>query len=272
MNPSDVKVLPNKVGAMAPKAKRQRLATKVQEAAAIAGCTGNQTIRLGDEFSAQTFIDKRNKYLEWTKNGAAVTPRGQCSDFNSRSTVCVEQGLWQHHHSVGVFRYHRCKWRAKAPFCISISSSGSIERASQVGTCFLFQYLQGTKLEIIVYMDECRLGNVLRPDKGRGLHDICWTIKQLPDWFRQRYSYFHVAYCPSNVVSGHDVSPLFCKIMQTFFSSTGGGNFRVDGVTLLYNGKRYTMKAEMGFVIVDGKAIGELASAKGLNARVMHPF
>ena len=152
---------------MAPKAKRQRLATKAQEVAAIAGCMGNQAIRLGDEFSAQTFIDKRNKYLELTKNGAAVTPRAQCSDFNSRSTVCVEQRLWQHQHSVGAFRYHRCKWRAKAPFCISISSSGSIERASQVGTCFLFRYLQGRTVYIILSMDECQFGNVLRPDNGK---------------------------------------------------------------------------------------------------------
>ena len=65
-------MLPNNVGSMAPKFKRQRLATQIQEAAAIAGCTGNQAVRLlqqlelDDGLSAQTLIRDRRDVLNNT--------------------------------------------------------------------------------------------------------------------------------------------------------------------------------------------------------------
>ena len=43
---------------------------------------------------------------------------------------------------------------------------------SGVGAGLFYQYLSGKAVEIILYMDECWLGNSLLPNKGRSLHNI----------------------------------------------------------------------------------------------------
>ena len=41
-------------------------------------------------------------------------------------------------------------------------------------------------LKIVIFADECRPGNVLRPDKGRAVQHILWTFAGLPEWLLVR--------------------------------------------------------------------------------------
>lgn len=39
---------------------------------------------------------------------------------------------------------------------------------------------------VVMYADEIKPGNVLRPDKGREQLCFYWTLKELPSWFVSR--------------------------------------------------------------------------------------
>jgi hypothetical protein len=55
--------------------------------------------------------------------------------------------------------------------------------------------MNGGMGRLALYFDEVKPGNVLRPDKGRSLQCVYWTLLDLPDWFRSRgYGWFHYGF------------------------------------------------------------------------------
>ena len=51
----------------------------------------------------------------------------------------------------------------------------------------LLRSVQGAgQLTIVLYADEAKPGNVLRPDTGRAQLCIYWTLLELPGWFKSR--------------------------------------------------------------------------------------
>ena len=43
---------------------------------------------------------------------------------------------------------------------------------------------RGGKATMVIAEDSFKVGNVLRPDKGRALDGVYWTLKEFPAWFR----------------------------------------------------------------------------------------
>ena len=71
---------------------------------------------------------------------------------------------------------------------IPISQTYSVK--SWIGALLLSYLKKGTS-RIIIYLDECHPGNILRPDHGRKLMCIYWTWLELPEWWRtQANSWF----------------------------------------------------------------------------------
>ena len=57
------------------------------------------------------------------------------------------------------------------------------------------------RARIVFYCDETKAGNVLRPDEGRGLQCIYWTLMDIPSWFRVRkFGWFTVSVIRSKLV------------------------------------------------------------------------
>ena len=50
----------------------------------------------------------------------------------------------------------------------------------------LSKLADGDLLRFILFIDECRPGNVLRPDKGRALQHILWSFVEWPEWLSVR--------------------------------------------------------------------------------------
>ena len=42
------------------------------------------------------------------------------------------------------------------------------------------------KQRIVIYVDEAKPGNVLRPDEGRGVNNIFWAFSTWPEWLLRR--------------------------------------------------------------------------------------
>ena len=48
---------------------------------------------------------------------------------------------------------------------------------------FLLSCLGGAAGDFILYLDDVRPGNILRPDPGRVYYSILWSLAQYPRWY-----------------------------------------------------------------------------------------
>ena len=51
---------------------------------------------------------------------------------------------------------------------------------------FFLDCLDGDAGDVILYLDDVRPGNVLRPDPGRVYYSIMWSLAQYPRWYASR--------------------------------------------------------------------------------------
>lgn len=88
--------------------------------------------------------------------------------------------------------------------------------------------------DVILYADETRPGNALRPDAGRSSLCIYWTIRQLPAWFRSRqegWLFFGVLRARHIEGIAGGASRVLGKVLRTFWSPDGW-NFQTVGVNI----------------------------------------
>ena len=117
---------------------------------------------------------------------------------------------------------------------------------------------------IYLHMDDAKLGNVLRPDKGRSFWGCSWTLKELPDWYRSRScGYFPLLYASCKMLEEGDIAALVNEIMQLFWSIKDNFNFELTGVLVSLNGKEFEFRAGYGGFIQDEKSHKETISLKG---------
>jgi len=117
---------------------------------------------------------------------------------------------------------------------------------------------------IIMYSDEIKVGNVLRPDDGRAMECIYWTILQLPDWFRSRqHGWFSFLQIRSKYVAKlpGGMAFLWKKVLAIFFGE--GWNFEKVGVRCPTSSGFFIFRARFGAFLEDEKAIKETWSVKG---------
>ena len=126
--------------------------------------------------------------------------------------------------------------------------------------------LRGGFAKLILYFDEIKPGNILRPDQGRSLQCVYWTVLGFPDWFRIRDAgWFPITVMTSKRQSKlpGGASALFRKIMRAFFAPGGGWNLQVTGVRCKSSEGDFLARFTFGGVLADEKAQKEVWSLKG---------
>ena len=115
---------------------------------------------------------------------------------------------------------------------------------------------------IVIYWDETRPGNLLRPDIARSMTGIFWGIADLPDWWRCKAAFWFVfAHVPTKImqkVKG-GASAVFLKMLQIFWASD---DHNMERLGVRCRGSE-VLKFKYGFIIVDEKAEKELLGLKG---------
>eukprot|EP00973_Karenia_brevis_P073629 10229866-Karenia_brevis.AAC.1 len=83
------------------------------------------------------------------------------------------------------------------------------------------------KFTVVLYEDSFKVGNVLRPDKGRALDGMYWTVKEWPTWLRVSHGYIPFAYFPDKLMKENGVHtswPLEFFCTETFNDNIGKSN------------------------------------------------
>ena len=124
---------------------------------------------------------------------------------------------------------------------------------------------ESEKLKIALYMDECKPGNVLRPDASRSLCCWYWTLIDLPPWFQTRENgwWFFGAF-PSKLlpkVRGGNAF-LFSRMVSIFFDEPMPFDFK-SGFPCHSTAGAFLCQAVLGAVLSDEKSLKELWSLRG---------
>lgn len=116
-------------------------------------------------------------------------------------------------------------------------------------------------LNIILYIDECRPGNVLRPDKGRAVQHILWSFVEFPEWLTVRDQGWFTFGCIRSkcieTLPSH-ISCLMKHIVHTFlnFGTTGG-------MVATSSSDPRIFKANIAGFLGDEKGLKEVFGSKG---------
>lgn len=121
-----------------------------------------------------------------------------------------------------------------------------------------------THRRLVLYIDEIRPGNPLRPDKCRQTQCVYWTFADLPDQLLvQSDTWFLAATARSTLVDKipGKVSGFMRCLLNLFFAETGHNMTR--GVTLGNSGATAMLTAEFSGFLGDEKALKEIFCLKG---------
>ena len=121
-------------------------------------------------------------------------------------------------------------------------------------------------LSVIVYVDEFKPGNVLRPDKGRGTHNILWIFSDFPEWLICRAdAWFQFGVLRSKWLeqAPGGASHLMTQILRAFWSTSGGPNLETSGGLFLHGNETLLYKARFAGFLGDEKGLKEVFNSKG---------
>ncbi len=112
----------------------------------------------------------------------------------------------------------------------------------------------GRHLRIVMYIGECRSGNVLRADKGRAVQCLYWAFVDLPDWFLCRQDFWFVftvfrSKFVNTLPAG--VSTLMKHVVRCFFPPSGPSFSTSAGY--MHNSQYNVYAAELGGFLGDEK-------------------
>jgi len=147
-----------------------------------------------------------------------------------------------------------------------ISPMALIYKLSQLSTgfCALMLGVIGAlrpnePLRIVLFCDECRPGNVLRPDKGRATQHLLWTFANFPEWLLVRdQGWFTFGVVRSAAIASlpGGISNVMKRVVHCFddFAATGGA--------ISSNG-HVIFKAKVWGFLGDTKGLKEIFCSKG---------
>lgn len=118
---------------------------------------------------------------------------------------------------------------------------------------------------VVIYMDEIKPGNVLRPDPSRQVACWYWTLMNLPSWFHtRREGWFYFGCFPtkllSKLVGGY--SYLCGRMLEFFFEKLEPLNFKI-GFPCKSTSGLFLCQAELAAILSDEKALKELWGLRG---------
>lgn len=139
---------------------------------------------------------------------------------------------------------------------------------------FLMEHCASGDADIILYADETKPGNVLRPDQGRSATCIYWTIKQFPGWFRSRFAglfLFGVLQSRRIEQIAGGSSGVLRKVMNTFWNQVGW-NLHTVGVRIHSGRANFVFRARFGCFLGDEKEIKQFWQVKGASGTMLCCF
>ena len=142
-------------------------------------------------------------------------------------------------------------------YCLSTISSALARLMSNI-------VADGKTLRIVLFIDEFRPGNVLRPDSGRATNNIFWTFAEFPQWLLRRADAWFTFGCIRSKIAGQIpgcVSGLMKHVLLTFFAESGP-SFET-GVTIVNGSEAMLVRAVFGGFLGDEKGLKEAFASKG---------
>ena len=130
---------------------------------------------------------------------------------------------------------------------------------------FLKSSLASGQGRVVIYADEIRPGNVLRPDKGRAVQCLYWSILEWPLWFRQQaQGWLSLGYLRTKVVNTMKggMSALIRKLLHVFWPPEGF-NLNTVGMRCPCDGDLFYFKLRCEGFMADEKGLKELFNCKG---------
>ena len=131
-------------------------------------------------------------------------------------------------------------------------------------------------MDIALYADEAKPGNVLRPDAGRSALCIYWTITQLPAWFRSRsVGSFLFGILQSKRIEGiaGGSSSVLRKVMNVFWGREGNWNLHTVGVRVpRSHGPPCLLRGRFACFLADEREIKYFWQVKGASGTILCCF
>ena len=132
-------------------------------------------------------------------------------------------------------------------------------------TSLMLSHLKGATGKFILYLDETKPGNVLRPEKGRSVCCFYWCVLELPAWLRSgSMGWWPLTYVTEKqlqAISG-GVSGVCAALLQYLWSDSSH-NFARYGVLVKHRGTNFNIKLEFGCLVADEKGVKEACQLKG---------
>ena len=143
----------------------------------------------------------------------------------------------------------------------------------------LGDFLKGLKKEkgidrftIIIYEDGIGVGNVLRPDKGRALDVVYWSLKEFPDWLRSSAAgWFPLMFVPEKDLQKHKVHkswPLEFALDKLFGQGDAPNLARLGVLCKCSNGEQVHIQAKDTVLLLNDEiAMAGQLSLKGCQGK-----
>ena len=124
----------------------------------------------------------------------------------------------------------------------------------------------GTRaMRVVLYVDEVRPGNVLRPDAGRAVSNVFWPFADWPEWYLKRDDAWLTFGCiRSGIVNKTKgaMSGVMKHVLHQFFAPSGP-NFATSGGLVEYGGETILFKAVFAGFLGGEKGLKEVFASKG---------
>ena len=154
------------------------------------------------------------------------------------------------------------------PYICPLALLWAMASASDWFGMFLLDCLGGAAGHFILYLDDVRPGNCLRPDPGRVYYSILWSLAQYPRWYASRMlGWLPLCFVQSTQLARIDggISQVIAALLQALWDANAGGagqcarprpamNLASLGVRIPARGAYRTIKFVFRAIIADEKS------------------
>jgi hypothetical protein len=129
-------------------------------------------------------------------------------------------------------------------------------------------HLANDTSSIIIYWDEVRPGNPLRPGVGREVFAFYWIFSDLPQHLMSNTSaWLPLGFLRSSAVNKAKggLSGIMSLLIRAFFSTVPGENNFAEGCCCTYQGESFMIRANFAGFLGDEKFLNYTFSTKGAN-------
>ena len=143
-------------------------------------------------------------------------------------------------------------------------------------SAFLIKCMPAGRGRIVLYIDETRPGNIIRPDNARAYNSIYWTLLEFPAWYRARDELGWIPFASIMTkdlqAAGTNVAEVMKVVMRIFWGPTDGDwNMEEPGMVVRHRGNPTRLRLTFAGFLGDAKSHAEVLSLKGSSGRMPCP-